>query len=206
MFRHLVFITLLIGVSACASLKGGKSAPRKLSEEAYLSWYSSAAYPFRDTVEQNGIQYICALVPRELEIARQLNSQVITEADAAALLKEEDNVLGFQLQVVLPQAGTDVLHYQLQTGESQTTRTTYFSFGMKEDLLIHYHGLEPITCNALHFERGISNLPVSRIMAYFPRKNETITSVSFNSRIFSGPEISFEFKDLTTNRLPQLNL
>ena len=207
MLKKIILVPVLICLlAACASLKGGSRMPKKLSEKEYLSWYESTAYPFRDTVKLEGITYVCALIPRQLEIARQLNNQLIQKEEAKQLLLEKEDMLQFQLQIMLPQTGTDVLHYKLKQGEDVSSRTSYFSFGIKKDLYLKYSNADSTDCSSLHFEKGISNLPISRLMFYFPYKNEAVRSVVFNTQIFSASSISFGFKELKTTDLPKLNL
>ncbi len=206
MLKISLYTALFICLSACGSLKEGKRMPQKMAAPEYLSWYGSAAYPFRDTVEQDGITYICALVPREVEIARQLESGLMSKEDAASIQQEAYEMLQFQLQIMVPQAGTDVLHYKLKQREDVSSRTSYFSFGIKKDLRIKYKGTDTLDCSSLHFEKGISNLPVSRIMAYFPYEKAPVESVTFDAQVFSGSIVSFDFKELAITHLPQLKL
>lgn len=210
MVKISLYTALFLLLTGCGSLKTGnqtgKGMPGKMTSAEYLTWYSSDAYPFRDTVEQDGITYICAFISRETEIAMQVENQLISVEEAALLLKDSPEMLQFQLQVMLPQAGTDVFHYKLKSHEDVSSRTAYFSFGIQKDLTIRYQGQDTLDCSFSHFERGIANFPVSKVMAYFPYRKEAVESVSFDTRIFSGGKISFDFQSLNVTRLPQLKL
>ena len=193
-------------LGACASIHGKAKNPKQLTAEEYLQWYESSNYPYRDTAEVNGITYVCSFQPRQSEIARQYLNKVITQEEATAYLKEGEDLLQFQFQVFLPQAGTDVFHYQLKEGESTSSRTSYFSFGIKSDLKINYETSGTADCSSVHFERGISNFPVSKFMAYFPVRQEKVTSITFDAAVFGQPKVNFEFNHLLTNNLPKLKL
>lgn len=196
----------LLMVLSCASMRHGNRLPARLSADEYLSWHASDRYPFRDTVKADDITYICTYGPREVEISRQLSAGLLSVQDARELLKEPENQVYFQLQILLPQAGTDVLHYKLRENESSTSRTSYFSFDMKSDLHISSTGSDSLTCNTLHFERGIPYMPVARIQAGFPAGDPNIRSVTYRDRIFSGMPVTFLFNKLKTTDLPQLKL
>jgi len=196
----------LLFLSACGSVQKGNKKPKQLTEESYLKWYESADYPYRDTVEVNQIVYVCTFEPRQVEIVRQYTSQLITRDEMITYLKEEDDLLQFQIRIFLPQAGTDVIHYKLKEGESVNSRTSYFAFGIKSDLKIDYEASGTTDCLSVHFERGIANLPTSKVLAYFPFRQEKIKSITFDAAVFGQSKISFDLNELSINTLPRLKL
>ena len=111
----------------------------------------------------------------------------------------------FSVKIMLPQAGTDVFHYRLQAGEDIDSRTAYFAFGIKKDFSLEFEGTEKRECSAVHFSRGMSNQPVSTVIAYFPSAKRPFGSLVLNLTVFRQ-EARFSFDSEAFKKLPKLDL
>ena len=199
---HIVFLLL------ASQLFNGCASSSKLSPEAYVSWYRSADYPFRDTVVEQDITYLLELVPAEAEIARNLRSNRITEAEAVEAVSalKDNRILTFKLTIALPAAGKDIFSYNRTEGENSSDRAGYFAFGMKQDLGIVTESADTILCTGLLAERGISNFPCSSfLLDFLITAGSELTELRFKDRYLSEDYIVFDLQRFNA-AIPQLKL
>jgi len=207
MFRSCISILLSCVVfTACGLMK--QSSGKPLGPQDYLKWYTSADYPYRDTVVENGITYILERLPAEVEIARNLQSGRITaeEAKESYASQRDEKNLTYQLIVQLPGVGKDIYNYNVKEGESSSDRASYFAFGMKKDLLLLTGPVDTIDCSGLITERGLSNFPRSKFSMDFGGADfEQATQLLFKDRYLSEKLISFDLKPFQ-KKVPKLTI
>jgi hypothetical protein len=202
--RHTLF--LFSAFFACLLFSfTGKGKNKKMHAKLYYEWYKSTDFPFRDTIDKEGIKFVCEWIPREVEIARQLVSTSITEKEAKIQLSESENILSFKFYVLLPKPGIDIFNYQLGEGENVTSRTQYFAIDMQKDIHLKSKNSDSIKCKGFIHERGISNYPLSKFEFFFFEKDiEQVKSIYYFDRIYSKEKIEFDLTHLAKTKIPTL--
>ncbi len=201
------FITILFTVLCLSILLSFSSKDRhkKLNAKLYYQWFKSSSFPFRDTIEKEGVKFVYEWVPREVEIARKLVSANISVQDAKDQLAKSESILTFKFYIILPKPGTDIFNYQIGEGEDGTTRTQYFSFDMQKDIHLNSKNEDSIDCNGFMHERGMSNFPISKFEFFFIEKDiDAVKSIYYFDRIYSKQNIEFNLTHMSKTKIPTL--
>jgi hypothetical protein len=204
---HLFFYSILLVVTACSAgrsaMQGGSS--RSMTPREYCTWVQSEAYPYRDTQVINNVLFILEYQPQELEIARLLQGNRITEQEARDGLAEKTENLHFLLTIITPEAGKDLYHFRLKTQESPADRAAYYSFDFKKD--IRLIGSDSIAPSAYLPERGIANYPVTKFNLDFTgRSLKELHAFTIYDKYFQQGWITFPLTGWKTRQLPHLQL
>lgn len=192
-------------ISLCSFILSSKErVMNSLTANGYISWYQSKYYPFRDTVRVEDITYCVEWIPYEVELAREMLQENMTKKEfKKRYLTQKPNDFHLRLSIILP--ASDLYSYKLRSDESKTSRTEYYSFRIKQDLLIkEKSGEDSLHCQQTLLERTIPN-PKTRLDLYFEDKLlREECELIFNDIVFTKQKIHFDLSSIQKNRIPKL--
>lgn len=117
---------------------------------------------------------------------------------------ENDSMLFFKLRITA-NGSTDVLNYQLRSGEDYYARIQYLSYGFEEDIAL-IHERDTIFPALFHFERTYGVVPFADFMMAFNTKIKESGDfqVIIDDKVFDTGILKFTYKTDDIQNIPKL--
>jgi hypothetical protein len=158
-------------------------------------WIAGDENGLKITRSINSFDFVAQLIPPQLSLIENNESGELDATMVAEVLKEYQQSTIVQLKISNKYFQDEMLKYNLPAEEQYSMRVQYFSFGLKQDIVL-VCGEDTLQCQQSHWERAYDATPRMIFNLVFDRcewKDSQTMTLIYNDMVFGNGPIKFRF-------------
>ncbi len=200
-YSSVVVVTLLGSLLVSAF----SMSPFGVDPEEYLKVFNANKISLSQKTTVNSFEYSLMYVPNELRLISLEKKGALTDEIYKEFTIDRKNYMEFLLQINIPNSGANFLDYASNEEDSYEDKLKYYSFTMKEDILIILDGADTLNCSEYVFERNFGASPKgSFTIGFSDISNFNTIEIRLTNKMMGNDPVVFNFSKKELEVLPTL--